>query len=167
MNKATKILTFIGIISLSSALSLKKNLSQSINGSILECIPLACDCTVTPPGEGFPMPGNATLVSYGSGALISEGAFVSTVPDTSSTATCETQCCACSRGTHESSASAARTRHWDVDGYLGVCEAVVYASTGNSSSSKGAHFETVKACANTNIEGNATSPGGNCVTVCN
>ena len=96
MNKATKILTFIGFISLSSALSLKKNLAQTVNGGGGVGTPLTCDCNVTAPGEGFPMPSNATLVSYGSGALISEGAFVSTVPDTSSTATCETQCCACS-----------------------------------------------------------------------
>ena len=76
MNKATKILSLLGLIALSGAVPLKQSLAQSAvrarggNGGNGEGTPLTCDCIVTPPGEGFPPGGSANLTSFGSGAAI-------------------------------------------------------------------------------------------------
>ena len=159
ISKFTVLLALAG--STFAASTLKNRLAQA------EAKQLDCSCELSGnPGQGFPAPGQASYNNFGSGASVSQSTEITTVPDTSYTSQCESDCCACNAAEHTSSASAARTRHYEISGDIRVAETVEYSENGEAKEESAGHSQKQSACANTNANGEGSAPGGQCVTVC-
>ena len=159
ISKFTVLLALAG--STFAASTLKNKLAQT------EAKQLDCSCELSgTPGSGFPAPGQGSYNGFGTGATVSQSSSIVTVPDTSYTSQCESDCCACNAAEHTSTASAARTRHYEITGGISVAETVEYNENGSASENSVGHSQKQSACANTNNDGEGSAPGGQCVTVC-
>ena len=153
ISKFTVLLALAG--STFAASTLKNRLAQS-EAKQLEC---SCELAGTP-GSGFPAPGQAQYNNFGSGASLSQSTEITTVADTSYGSQCESDCCACNAASHTSSASGARTRHYEITGGISVAETVEYSENGSASEESVGHSQKASACANTNANGEGSAPGG-------
>ena len=160
-------LILLGLTAYTMAAPLKQRLAQGSNGGNggsgagLDC---TCELPGTP-GSGFPDLGQGEFGSFGNGAIVSQGAEVVTVPDTQWASYCESDCCACNVGVHESEAAATRNRHFEITGAITVAETVEYIESGEAEEQSAGHSQKATACITTNDDSSGEAPE-DCVCVC-
>ena len=104
--------------------------------------------------------------AFGSSATVVQSTEISTIPDTSHTSECESNCCACNVATNVASSSGTRTRHFHIGGDIDIEETLFTELNGNSSEESAGHSMKASACAVTNNNGEGSAPGGECIILC-
>ena len=164
-------LIVLGLSAFAMAVPMQKRLAQvkgsnggddSGSGNILDC---SCELPGTP-GSGFPDLGQGEFGSFGNGAIVSQGAEVVTVPDTQWASYCESDCCACNVGVHNSEATATRNRHFDISGSITIAETVEYVESGEANEQSAGHSQKATACITNNDNNSGEAPAENCICIC-
>ena len=153
-------LIFLGL----SAVALAKS---SLKGRLAE--QAACTCSLPAGGAtgGLPDLGQGAYTGYSQSGSVVTGSSISTIPDTEILEQGASNCCSCNTGSHSSTSSAGRTRHYDITGSISIAESVEWNENGTSSSESAGQANKQSASAVTNVNnGGSGSPNGGCVTVC-
>jgi len=147
---------------------LKNRLGQVKKAALAEQA-ASCNCTLSGSGSGSGLPdlGSGTVNGWATGASVTQGETVSTIPDTQVTEQANSECCSCNTGSQQAASSATKTRHYDISGSISIAESVEWAESGNSSSSSAGEARKQSTSEESN-ESNSGSgaPNGGCVTVC-
>jgi len=153
-------LIFLGL----SAVAFAKS---SLKGRLAEQAACTCSLPAGGAGAGLPNLGQGTYNGFNQAGAVTTGSSISTIPDTEILEQGASQCCSCNTGSHASSSTAGRTRHYDITGSISIAESVEWNETGNSSSQSAgqANKQSASAVQNVANSGNG-APNGGCVTVC-
>jgi hypothetical protein len=129
----------------------------------------SCTCSI-PAGAtstGLPSLSQATYNGFNQGASLSNGATVSTVPDTEILTQGAEECCSCNAGSNSAASSGSKNRHFDILGSITFNETITWGESGNSTYQSSGRADKQSSNAVSNVNGTTSgSPFGNCVTSC-
>lgn len=97
---------------------------------------------------------------------MSSNTAVSTVPDTSYSSLCESDCCACNVAANAKSSAGTRNRHFAIVGDINIAEDIFYNETGAASEDSAGHSEKQAVCAVANVNGEGSAPESDCILLC-